>query len=377
MEVVTRNRTSGRAFALLLVASTIAWVGSVSVAVPAHAAGIGYHTVKGGLNDPAGFTFAPTGTIWFLEKNTGWVKRLNPSTGGIKAVYRIPGVDGSDERGALGIALHPGWPATPYVYVYVTRRPSGTAPVQNQLVRLKIGGGLVVGVKVLFHSPLSSATNHNGGRILFGPDGRLYLVIGENADPANSQDLTKNVRGKILRVNGNGTPAAGNPFGNRIWAFGIRNSFGFAFDPANGRLWETENGPSCNDELNLIVEGGNYAWGSNESCGSSTPPTDTNNSGPAPRRLPKYYFGSTLGLTGGVFCQSCGLGAGYEGQFFFGDVNDGELRRVPLNAARDDVLGTPVNVLAEPGGAIYSMETAPNGHIYFSNYQGIFRLVPA
>jgi glucose/arabinose dehydrogenase len=335
---------------------------------------IGYRAVKTGLNDPAGFTFSPSGHIWFLERGTGRVRILNPATGYVKTVYHISRVDGSGERGALGIALHPLWPAKPFVYIYVTRRATTTGPIQNELVRLKFSGRRVVQFRILFHSPLSGATNHNGGRILFGPHRRLFIVIGENADPANSQDLSSNVRGKILRVNTNGKPVASNPFGNRIWAYGIRNSFGFAFDPSTHRLWETENGPECNDELNLIVRGGNFAWGPNESCGSSTPPTDTNNSGPDPRLLPKHFFGTTIAITGAAFCHGCKLGSAYRGQLFFGDVNDGLLRRVPLNSARDD-LGTPVTVLDEPGGAIYSMEVSPDGRIYFSNSGGIYELV--
>ncbi|MDP9330195.1 MAG: PQQ-dependent sugar dehydrogenase [Actinomycetota bacterium] len=369
---------------LALVVSTAAYAGNGGAS--AHAAGdrsglapgvaIGYKAVKTGLDDPAGFTFSPSGNIWFLERGTGRVRILNPATGSVKTVYRIRRVDGSGERGALGIALHPQWPAKPFVYVYVTRRATTIRPIQNELIRLSVSDGHVDKLKILFHSPLSKATNHNGGRILFGQHRRLFIVIGENANPLNAQDLSSNLRGKILRVNTNGKPVASNPFGNRVFAYGIRNSFGFAFDPSTHRLWETENGPECNDELNLIVRGGNFAWGSNESCGSSTPPTDTNNSGPDPQLLPKAFFGTTLGITGAAFCHGCRLGSASRGKLFFGDVNDGVLRRVGLNSARDD-LGTPVSILDEPGGAIYSMEVSPQGRIYFSNPGGIYQLVRA
>ena len=161
-----------------------------------------------------------------------------------------------------------------------------------------------------------------------------------------------------------------------MFAFGIRNSFGFTFDPQTDSLWETENGPECNDEINLIAGGGNFGWGPNENCGGNSP-GDTNNSGPTPRRLPKLWFEGTIGITGDAFCDGCGLGSQVEGQLFFGDVNTGVLRRVALNAARDDVSGSAIDVLDAPGGAIYSMETAPNGQIYFSDPQAIYRLAPA
>ena len=332
--------------------------------------------MKGNLNDPAGFTFAPSGTIFFLERGTGRLRTYSSKTKNLRNLYRITRVDSNGERGALGIALSPGWPAKPYIYVYVTRRSSASAPLQNQLVRIRVNGGKGVSLRVLFKQPVSSATNHNGGRILFGPDGKLYIVIGENADPANAQNLS-NLRGKILRVNASSTKADGSGAGNfhrRIWAYGIRNSFGFTFDPTGGRLWETENGPSCNDEINLIRVGRNYGWGSSESCGSQTAPLDTNNSGPTPRILPKTFFVSTLGITGAAFCNSCGLGGASEGRLFFGCVNDGVIRSVRLNATRNDTMGGVSNVLTAPSSLVYSMETSPNGTIYFSNPNGIFRL---
>jgi glucose/arabinose dehydrogenase len=129
------------------------------------------------------------------------------------------------------------------------------------------------------------------------------------------------------------------------------------------------------DEMNLIVAGGNFGWGPNENCGDV--PGSTNNSGPAPRLLPKLWFVSTIGITGAAFCQDCGLTDQVEGQLFFGCVNDGVLRRVALNAARNDVSGDSVQVLNSPNGAIYSMETGPDGRIYFSDFQGIYRLAPA
>jgi hypothetical protein len=92
--------------------------------------------------------------------------------------------------------------------------------------------------------------------------------------------------------------------------------------------------------------------------------------------MPKLWFVETIGITGGAFCDGCDLGAGVEGDLFFGDVNTGVVRLVALNAARDDVSGNAIDVLDSPAG-VYSMESAPNGRIYFSDAQAIYRLVPA
>jgi glucose/arabinose dehydrogenase len=173
-----------------------------------------------------------------------------------------------------------------------------------------------------------------------------------------------------------GAPAPGNPgFGDgRIFSFGHRNSFGFAFDPETGNLWETENGPECTDELNLVVKGGNYAWGPNENC-SDPKPGGTNQDGPAPRRLPKAFFADTIAPTGIVFCDACGLGAGTNGAFLFGDNKTGRIHRVRLTANRLDIASQ--SIVLSKGDGIFSMERGPHGAIYFSDSSGgIFRLAP-
>jgi len=329
--------------------------------------------VKTGMNVPSAFTFAPSGKIWFLERLTGRVMVLSPKTKHQRVFFDISHVDGDGERGALGIALHPAWPDQPFVYVYVTRIDHGI--LVNELLRIRSRNGRGVGFRVLFKWAVSGATNHNGGRIRFGPDGKLYIVTGENADPANSQ-LKRNLRGKILRVNSDGSIPKTNPFGTRIWSFGHRNSFGFTFDPKTGRLWETENGPECNDEINLIVRGRNFGWGSNENC-AGTAPLDTNNSGPTPRILPKTYFPGTIGITGDAFCISCGLGSGVAGDLIFGDVNTGTIRAVNMNATRTGFSAAPRILLAAGVGGIHSVEVGPRHRIYFSTAGGIYRLAAA
>jgi len=331
---------------------------------------IASHPVKTGLNGPAGFTFAPGGKIWYLERATGQVHVLNPRNHKDHRFFTITNVNGDGERGALGIALHPNWPKKPFVYVYVTRVDHGV--LVNELIRIRAVNGKGRGFRVLFKWAVSGATNHNGGRILFGPDGKLYAVAGENADPANSQDLSANLRGKVLRINPDGTIPKGNPHG-RIWSYGLRNSFGFTFDPMTKRLWETENGPECNDEINLIVKGANFGWGPNENC-SGTSPGDTNNSGPMPRIMPKYVFDGTIGITGAAFCIRCGIPS-LSGDLVVGDVNTASLRSLNMNATRTGFSGT-AHVLRSGLDGVYSLEVSPSGRIYYSGQNGIYRLGP-
>jgi glucose/arabinose dehydrogenase len=363
--------------------STLILVLGLVVTVPAHGISTGRHepgrlvpgralaavTVKAGLDQPTGFTFAPNGKIWFVEKNTGEIRVLDPDTGGTRLFKDLSAVDGTGERGALGVALHPDFSVKPYVYVYVTRVDGGT--LVNELLRIRSIGGTAGATKALLRWRPTSATNHNGGRILFGPDRMLYVVIGENADPANAQQRA-DLRGKVLRIRPDGSVPAGNPFGTRIWAFGIRNSFGMAFDPETGDLWETENGPACNDEINRIRKGGNFAWGPNQACGSRPAPRDTNRDGPSPRLLPETYFTPTLGITGAAFCDRCGL-PGLNGDLLFGEVKSSDLWHANLSADRRSITGR--STVLDLGTVVYSMEVGPDRGIYVSGPDGIYRLV--
>jgi glucose/arabinose dehydrogenase len=264
--------------------------------------GVEARQVAGGLDQPVAFTFDPDGRIWYVEKASGQIRILDPQADSDALFATVPGVNGDGERGMLGIALHPDYPDTPSVYVYATRTDDGE--LRNQILRYADDDGSGADRTVIFSSPASSSPYHNGGRILFGPDGMLYAIVGDGHDASNAQDRSDNDRGKIIRIDPDGDVPSTNPFGDRIWAFGIRNSFGFAFDPRTGALWETENGPACNDEVNRIRRGGNYGWGPSADCGGSSP-GNTNDDGPGAIR-PKMFYADPIGITGAT-------GAGWGG----------------------------------------------------------------
>ena len=172
---------------------------------------------------------------------------------------------------------------------------------------------------------------------MFGPDGKLYVVVGDNDNPALAQNLAS-LAGKMLRLNPDGTVPSDNPrAGSPIIGYGIRNSFGFTFDPQTGRLWETENGPDCNDEINLVprLTLSNFGWGPSQTCSSPPPaPRNTNQDGPNPV-MPKLFFATPPALTGAAFCDRCGLSS--SGQLFFGDFNTGTIHRATLTSARTGI----------------------------------------
>lgn len=345
-------------------ALTLAAVLGLILVGAAPQAKVGAQQVVGNLAFPAAFTFAPDGRIFYAERFTGEIRIYNPATSQDTLLTTLPNVATAGEQGVLGLALHPNYPATALVYAYYTR----TGP-QNVIVQIGSLKGTGSGVSTLLTLP--AATNHNGGVIHFGPDRMLYAAVGDVGNPANAQD-TGNPTGKILRMTAAGSIPKDNPFpGSLVYSFGHRNMFGFGWDPLTGRVWLTENGPACNDEVNLVVPRGNFAWGPNQTC-SGSPPGNTNQDGPQPRLLPEVFHVSPVAPTGAVFCQGCGLPM-HEGRFIFGAWNDGVLRSLTLDAERDDVASQ--SVLFDHTTGVLAVERGPDGAIYFSDPDQIFRLV--
>ena len=145
--------------------------------------------VVGGLNQPVAFTFGPGRKIWYVEKGTGRVRIHDLDTDADRLFVKVPGVNGDGERGMLGIALHPSYPAKPLVYVYATRSADGR--LSNQILRYRDDHGSGVNRTVLFTSAAGGSPYHNGGRIAFGPDGMLYAIVGDAHDSSNAQDTNR------------------------------------------------------------------------------------------------------------------------------------------------------------------------------------------
>jgi glucose/arabinose dehydrogenase len=331
----------------------------------ASAAGISAVPVATGLNDPTAFTFDDQGRIWYGERTTGTIRILDPGTGSDLVFLKLPHV--ADE-GLVGIALHPNFPARPFLYVYAVRIRH--QKLRAQLLRISVVNDAPGSRKLLLSVPAGPL--HRGGTILFGPDGMLYVMVGDGGVPANAQDLA-NPHGKILRMTGSGLVPNDNPeSGNLVWASGLRNSIGLDFDPLTGNLWESDNGPECNDEVNRIIRGRNYGWGPHETCTTPpAPPKNTNQDGPSPV-MPRAWYGTPIAPTGAAFCSSCGLGAPAEGTLFMGDFNTGSIRDLTLTSTRRGVASEKV-VYSESDG-IRSLEAGPGGTLYFSDSTTIYRL---
>ncbi len=318
--------------------------------------------VVGGLASPTAMEFAPDGRLFVAEQRG--TLRVVKAGGTLATFLDISGrVHSAGERGLLGVAFDPAFSNNHYVYLYYTQRATGTTPAHNRVIRVTARGNRAVAGRkklILRLNNLSSATNHNGGAIHFGEDGKLYVAVGDNAKGENAQSL-RNLKGKILRINKNGTIPRDNPFYNRatgrnraIWALGLRNPFSFAIQPHMGKMFINDVGEQTWEEVNRGAAGANYGWPRYEGPESN------------PRyRSPVFAYrqGSTnttgCAITGGAFYNPITrqFPSGYVGDYFFADFCSGWIRR--LDSATGDVSGfatglsSPVDLKVSQGGSLY------------------------
>lgn len=221
-----------------------------------------------GLEIPWAVDLAPDGRL-FVTERPGRVRivRLVGETATLQAepwATVQARVSTNTERGLLGIALDPQFSENGFVYLYYSYRGPGTSTL-NRLVRMRDDNGVGVEEKVLMDA-IRGSEQHDGGRLRFGPDGKLYLTVGDGEVDARAQD-DRSPNGKVLRLNSDGSIPSDNPLGgSSVWSLGHRNPQGIAWHPDTAALYETEHGPSgvfplcCQDEVNLIEKGMNYGW---------------------------------------------------------------------------------------------------------------------
>ena len=310
-----------------------------------------------GLSSPTAMDFAPDGRLFVCLQ--GGNLRVIKNGALLPTPFLTLTVDSAGERGLLGVAFDPNFATNKFVYVYYT---VATTPKHNRVSRFMANGDVAVAgseVVILELDNLSGATNHNGGAIHFGPDGKLYIAVGENATSSNSQTLS-NLLGKVLRINSDGTVPSDNPFFNtvgarkEIWALGLRNPFTFAFQPGTARLFINDVGQSTWEEINDGIAGSNYGWPTTEG-----PTSDPKFRGP----LFAYGHGSTnttgCAIVGGGFYNpiTVQFPASYVGKYFFADLCTGWVRLFDPsnNTASAFVTGisSPVDLKVAADGSLY------------------------
>ncbi|MEV7604834.1 PQQ-dependent sugar dehydrogenase [Paenarthrobacter sp. NPDC089322] len=290
------------------------------------------------LQLPWSVVFTGDGTAVVSERDSALIKSIRD--GQATTVGEVPGVDPGGEGGLLGLALSPEFDSDRWLYAYFT------SDTDNRIARMQLtadaSGKLSLGDPEVIFSGMSKASTHNGGRIRFGPDGFLYVGTGDSQRREQPQD-TNALGGKILRLTPQGQPAPGNPFGdNPVYSYGHRNVQGLAWD-SQGRLWASEFGPDVDDELNLVIPGGNYGW-----------PTVTGAPGKSGLIDAKVVWPSTSEAS------PSGLDI-VDGVAYTGALRGQRLWAVPLNG---ETAGTPVAYFTSEYGRLRDVAKAPDGSIW-------------
>ncbi len=440
-------------------------------------------TVAQGLKRPTGMAFLGPNDFLVLEKNTGIVKRIVNGTLLSSPVLDVA-VANEKERGMLGIAIQSsnltnekykenrhdnGGNNSTYVFLYYTESSGkdgndncpiinycdkAGAPKGNMLYRYLFSHGKLVDPKLLLDLPAMPGSDHIGGHIEMGPDGNIYLISGDGHSCSNGtcnngtrntvlysksanekKGAEPNGRGGILRVTQDGSAVSNNgKFGilgerdptNKYFAYGIRNSFGFDFDPLTGKLWDTENGPAFGDEINLVNQGFNSGWSKIQGIWPITnytwllpqgliPPYrgyfENNNTTFVNSKLidkkglvdfngkgkysdPKFIWNLTVGVTALKFLNSDKLGEKYENDLFVGDYSHGRLYHFDLDSSRTKFVlnGSLTNRIAHTSDdkelaqiifgsgfdAITDLDVGPDGYLYVVSLKGgkIYKIVP-
>jgi glucose/arabinose dehydrogenase len=312
----------------------------------------GESLVAGGLSHPTAMTFAPDGRLFVCEQSG--TLRVIKNGALLSTPFVSLNVNDSGERGLLGVAFDPAFASNRYVYVYYT---ATTPNVHNRVSRFTASGDVALTgseVVLLDLEPLG-ATNHNGGAIHFGPDGKLYVAVGENAVSSNAQTLNNRL-GKILRLNANGSIPEDNPFfgtatgpNRAIWALGLRNPFTFAFQPLSGTMFINDVGENSWEEINPGVAGANYGWPATEGYT------------PDPRfQSPLHAYGHSDGcaISGGAFHSPFRPDFPFRfwGAYFFADFCGGWIRSRLSNGTVVDFasgISRPVDVASATDGSLY------------------------
>lgn len=341
-----------------------------------------------GLTKATAFAQAPDGRFFVAEQDG--TLRIVSSTGGVPlpAAFITLTVDSTQERGLIGVTLDPSFATNSYLYLYYTTPETG---VHNRISRFAANSlnpnTVSVGSELrIADLPQLVATNHNGGALHFGSDGKLYVGVGDNAVGANAQDLNTPF-GKLLRFNVDNTLSipTDNPFCNTpntlkcaIWAYGLRNPYTFAVQPGTNNIHINDVGESTWEEINVSTPstaGANYGWPSTEgpttAAGVTAPLFAYKHSATVPPGTGPGGFFTGCAITGGAFYPTAGgsFPVAYGGSYFFADYCSAFIGRLDLANGSDaytfgSVSGSPVDMLVGLDGALYVL--TPTGITRFS-----------
>jgi glucose/arabinose dehydrogenase len=387
--------------------------------------------VTQGLKAPTSMVFLDSNDILITEKNTGVVERIDNKTSE-KTVLLQLNVSKADERGLLGIALSSQGKVTNpfdpvYIFLYYTKPASQGIAEKNTVARYQLINKNLTNSKILLELPALPGPEHNGGKLALGPDNYLYITIGdvggsffETDTETKSQNYVNGSepdgRAGILRITQEGRPVGNGIIGSSLptslyYAYGIKNIFGLDFDPITKNLWDTENGPTFGDEINLVAPGFNSGWakvqgiwyvktqvGQDKEPGKGEIAPDNPSGlsdfeGKGEYSPPEFSWDHSVAPTALRFFDSPNLGPNFQNAMFVGDAKDGNLYQFHLDKNRtalflngslsDKVADNPdetQNIIFGKGfGVITDLQIGKDGNLYVLVYNKddgrIYRIV--
>jgi aldose sugar dehydrogenase len=311
----------------------------------------GIRTIAQNLDVPWAIDIAVDNRIFFTEK-PGRLGMIHAN--GTLASETVVNIHTEDigEAGLMGLALHPNFTQNHLMYVYHTYAKNGG--LYNKVLMLTEKNNKIVNSKIILDGIPASDSN-NGGRIKFGPDGKLYVSTGDSETPELAQN-TKSLAGKLLRLNDDGTIPDDNPIPESpVYSYGHRDIQGFAWHPITKKLYASEHGPAGNDEVNIIEPGSNYGWPI-EVCNHST------SSAPIRFETPEYCFNPEIAPSGLTIAASNKLG--YQNDILFTTLRGSHLHHIDLETRiQDNVLvgyGRLSDIVEAHDGSLYVLTTNKN-----------------
>jgi aldose sugar dehydrogenase len=311
----------------------------------------GIRTIAQNLDVPWAIDIAVDNRIFFTEK-PGRLGMIHAN--GTLASEPVVNIHTEDigEAGLMGLALHPNFTQNHLMYVYHTYAKNGG--LYNKVLMLTEKNNKIVNSKIILDGIPASDSN-NGGRIKFGPDGKLYVSTGDSETPELAQN-TKSLAGKLLRLNDDGTIPDDNPIPESpVYSYGHRDIQGFAWHPITKKLYASEHGPAGNDEVNIIEPGSNYGWPI-EVCNHST------SSAPIRFETPEYCFNPEIAPSGLTIAASNKLG--YQNDILFTTLRGSHLHHIDLETRiQDNVLvgyGRLSDIVEAHDGSLYVLTTNKN-----------------
>lgn len=311
----------------------------------------GIRTIAQNLDVPWAIDIAVDNRIFFTEK-PGRLGMIHAN--GTLASEPVVNIHTEDigEAGLMGLALHPNFTQNHLMYVYHTYANNGG--LYNKVLMLTEKNNKIVNSKIILDGIPASDSN-NGGRIKFGPDGKLYVSTGDSETPELAQN-TKSLAGKLLRLNDDGTIPDDNPIPESpVYSYGHRDIQGFAWHPITKKLYASEHGPAGNDEVNIIEPGSNYGWPI-EVCNHST------SSAPIRFETPEYCFNPEIAPSGLTIAASNKLG--YQNDILFTTLRGSHLHHIDLETRiQDNVLvgyGRLSDIVEAHDGSLYVLTTNRN-----------------